>query len=182
MAIGPDFRPGTFLVHEWIVGRYRSIGIQADDLSEMGIEFLCLFPEMKCVTNGHEQRPIGHECNAGTVVIALYAGRIGGKKLLAIGEACPVRAAIIFEPHQDKGVFLALLGGVGQIDQLVGFEVGVQYDIEQARLHPVAEMHFRIFLSSREIMDHFDFSVCANALQFAGPFGDKHVAIGKKSQ
>ena len=138
---------------------------------------------MKGIAHRHHQRAVGQEDDPRAIVIALNAARRGRENLLAVADPRFTVRIVICKAHQRKRVgAVALLGGIGNIDQAVFGKIGVQRHVEQTGLRAGGGVHPRIWLARGKVMDQRRAPVGGDPLELARPLGHQHRAIGQEGE
>src|SRR3954463_2779052 len=131
VTVGPDFGSGVGAVHERVVGRNRTVGIDADHLAEMIREVL-RGVELETLAGRNEELAFRREGETRAEVVRPRNGRLLPEDRL---EAFQRRAGRV-EPAAPGGCGRAALArfGVGEIDKAVLGKLGIERDIEKTAL------------------------------------------------
>ena len=171
MSVRPDFRPRAVPLHERIVGRRRTVGVDAHDLADRRREVLRPLALGVAVAGRHVQRAVAREREARAPVIR--TARLGHLapdhlRVLEAGRAEP--------PARHRGTGAALAGlREAQVHEPVGGERRRQRNVEQPAL-PARE-HARHARKGRRKLP-----VLADDAQASLALGDEHAAVGQERE
>ena len=172
MPQGVDFRPIARAVHEWVVGRYGAIVVEAQDLAAQahGILRDVLNVVQGPAANGHVDHAVPSEDDA-AVETRVALVRIGGDdKVLDVDE----RVALEPAPRECRNAHaVSDRLGVGEIDQAILGKLGMEGNIHET---PVA---VGPDLGHAGDVPRVEHSV-SNDAQAAVPLGDQHAAAGQE--
>ena len=117
-------------VHEGVIGRDTSIGVDSNQFAEMAIGVLWCFPVFETITGRYQQCSIRKKMHFTAVVSWCGLGWRGSENGFCVLEG------IIVERRSHNGgcVGLGCAAGIGQIDQLIGAVVWVEKYVEIATL------------------------------------------------
>src|SRR3954454_1365766 len=172
MAVGPDFGLGARAVHEGVVGRDRTVRVDADELAQVVREILGGL-ELEALAGRDEQLAVRRESEAGAEVGTARDGRLLPEDHLKAFERCARRV----QPTAAGGGRCATLAGLrtGEINKAVLGELWIERDIQEAALVPRIDARHAA-KRRREL------PVSGHDPQPARPLRHQHAAIRQEGQ
>ena len=176
MAKAVDLGPRTAGADEGVVARHAAVGVDAQQLAQVGMQPLRVRALEVAVAHAHHHRAVGQPGHASAEMLGGLLGWLRGE------DRCHVEQlrAIKTRPHHTQMVGRRRAVGVGEVNQAVVGEPRVQQQVEQASL---ALRHHRWHAwHGRAAQGQLALGAGLDDAQAPRPFCDQQSPVGQEGQ